>query len=146
VTFDGYPEGTPSVADLLLARADDHHPAVVSGNTSWTWSASVACSAARAGLLRSLGDLEPPHIGVLLGNVPEYLFWLGAAALAGGVVVGINPTRRGEALAGDVRRTDCRVLVTDAEGAAPVAQRLVLDGRPRLPRRRGMVLVRRPRR
>ena len=49
------------------------------------------------------------HIGVLLGNVPEYLFWLGAAALAGAVVVGINPTRRGEALAGDIRRTECGV-------------------------------------
>ena len=59
---------------------------------------------------------------MLLGNVPEYLFWLGAAALTGSVVVGINPTRRGEALAGDVRRTDCQVLVTDADGAA------LLDG------------------
>ena len=66
----------------------------------------------------SLGDLDPPHVGVLLGNEPEYLFWLGAAALAGAVVVGINPTRRGAALAGDIRRTDCRVLVTDAAGAA----------------------------
>ncbi len=54
--------------------------------------------------------------------MPEYLFWLGAAAMAGAVVVGINPTRRGEALAGDVRRTDCRLLVTDADGAA------LLDG------------------
>ena len=59
----------------------------------------------------------PLHIGVLLGNVPEYVFWLGAAALAGAVVVGINPTRRGEALAGDIVRTDCQVLVTDADGA-----------------------------
>jgi fatty-acyl-CoA synthase len=122
VTFDGYPEGSPGVADLLLARADDDHPAVVAGDASWTWSESVASSAARAALLRSLGDLDPPHVGVLLGNEPEYLFWLGAAALAGAVVVGINPTRRGEALAGDVRRTDCRVLVTDAVGAA------LLDG------------------
>jgi fatty-acyl-CoA synthase len=122
MTFDGYPEGTPSVADLLLARADDPHLAVLSGDAAWTWSESVACSAARAAVLRSLSDVEPPHIGVLLGNEPEYLFWLGAAALAGAVVVGINPTRRGEALAGDVRRTDCRVLVTDAEGAA------LLDG------------------
>jgi len=121
-TFDGYPEGSPSVADLLVARSDDDHPAVLWGDASWTWSESVACSATRAALLRSYGDLEPPHIGVLLGNVPEYLFWLGAAALAGAVVVGINPTRRGEALAGDVRRTDCRILVTDAEGAA------LLDG------------------
>jgi len=122
VTFDGFPAGTPSVAELLVARADDGATAVVSGDDRWTWAESVAASAARAGLLRSFGDLDPPHVGVLLGNVPEYLFWLGAAALAGAVVVGINPTRRGEALAGDVRRTDCRVLVTDAEGAA------LLDG------------------
>ena len=55
---------------------------------------------------------------MLLGNVPEYLFWLGAAALSGAVVVGVNPTRRGEALAGDIRRTDCSMVVTDAAGAA----------------------------
>ncbi len=77
---------------------------------------------ARAALLRSLGELDPPHVAVLLGNEPEYLFWLGAAALAGAVVVGVNPTRRGGALAGDLRRTDSRVLVTDAVGAA------LLDG------------------
>jgi fatty-acyl-CoA synthase len=121
VSFDGYPEGTPSVADLLIARADDNHPAVVSGDRVWTWTESVAASVARSALLASFGDLGPPHVGVLLGNVPEYLFWLGAAALSGAVVVGINPTRRGDALAGDIRRTDCRVLVTDAEGAALLA-------------------------
>ena len=76
----------------------------------------------RASILGSLDIGEPPHLGVLLGNVPEYLFWLGAAAMAGAVVVGINPTRRGEALAGDVRRTDCSMVVTDADGAA------LLDG------------------
>ena len=90
----------------------------------------VAESAARASLIGSLvadGAEGPPpdgplHLGVLLGNVPEYVFWLGAAALAGSVVVGINPTRRGEALAGDIVRTDCSLLVTDREGAA------LLDG------------------
>ena len=97
-------------------------PAIVVDDRTWTWSETVAASAARAALLQSLGDVGPPHVGVLLGNEPEYLFWLGAAALAGAVVVGINPTRRGEALAGDLRRTDCRVLVTDAAGAA------LLDG------------------
>jgi fatty-acyl-CoA synthase len=120
MNFDGYPEGTPSVADLLLARVDDDHVAVMMGDRSWTWAEAVAECAARAGLLRTLGTLEPPHVGVLLGNEPEYLFWLGAAALAGAVVVGINPTRRGDALAGDIRRTDCRVLVTDGDGAALV--------------------------
>lgn len=122
MTYDGYPEGTPSVADLLVARADDDATAVVAGDSRWTWAEYVAECAARARLLGSLGPLDPPHLGVLLGNEPEYLFWLGAAALAGAVVVGINPTRRGAALAGDIRRTDCRILVTDAEGAA------LLDG------------------
>ena len=116
--FDGFPDGTPSVADLLLARAHDPGLAVASGHDRWTWAEAVAAGAARAGLLASLGELGPPHVGVLLGNEPEYLFWLAAAALSGAVVVGVNPTRRGEALAGDVRRTDCRVLVTDADGAA----------------------------
>ena len=122
MTFDGYPEGTPSVADLLVARAADDHTAIVTDDRTWTWSETVAASASRAALLRSLGGREPPHVGVLLGNEPEYLFWLGAAALAGAVVVGINPTRRGAELAGDLRRTDCRVLVTDADGA------VLLDG------------------
>lgn len=122
MTCEGFPPGTPGVADLLLARADDRATAVVSGDDRWTWAESVAASAARAGLLRSFGHIDPPHVGVLLGNEPEYLFWLGAAALAGAVVVGVNPTRRGGALAGDIRCTDCRVLVTDADGAA------LLDG------------------
>lgn len=109
---------SPSVADLLLARSDDDHPGLVMGDRSWSWREVVTAAAERASLLRSLGQLDPPHVGVLLGNEPEFVFWLSAAALSGAVVVGINPTRRGEALAGDVRRTDCRVLVTDAEGAA----------------------------
>jgi len=108
---------TPSVADLLLAREDDDHPGLVMGDRSWSWREVVAAAAERAALLRSLGPLDPPHVGVLLGNEPEFVLWLAAAALSGAVVVGINPTRRGDALAGDVRRTDCRVLVTDAEGA-----------------------------
>ena len=59
---------------------------------------------------------------MLLPNGPEYLFWLNGAALAGAAIVGVNPTRRGEALAADIRATDCALIVTDAEGAA------LLDG------------------
>src|SRR5699024_9626268 len=40
-----------------------------------------------------------------------------AAAFAGAAVVGINPTRRGEELASDIRHTDCDLIVTDVEGA-----------------------------
>ncbi|MFM7871936.1 MAG: AMP-binding protein, partial [Actinomycetota bacterium] len=53
--------------------------------------------------------------GVLLENTPDYLFWIGAAALTGSCIVGINPTRRGEELARDVRHTDCQMIVSDAQ-------------------------------
>jgi len=59
----------------------------------------------------------PFHIGVLLDNVPDYLFWLGGAALSGATVVGINPTRRGAELARDIRFADCQLVVTDDDGA-----------------------------
>ena len=106
-----------SVAELLVARAEDDHPGLRFEDEQWSWREVVAASAVRASWIRSVPAPGPLHIGVLLGNVPEYIFWLGAAALAGAVVVGINPTRRGQALAGDIGRTDCAVVVTDAEGA-----------------------------
>jgi len=56
----------------------------------------------------------PFHVGVLLDNVPEYVFLLGGAALAGATIVGINPTRRGNELAADIRHTDCTIICTEA--------------------------------
>jgi fatty-acyl-CoA synthase len=63
-------------------------------------------------LVRTAVD-EPPHLGLLLPNGIEYLTWLFACALAGWTVVGLNPTRRGEALARDVRSTDCQLVIAD---------------------------------
>jgi fatty-acyl-CoA synthase len=40
---------------------------------------------------------------------------IGAGAIGGHVTVGVNATRRGEALAADIRRADCAVLLTDGE-------------------------------
>ena len=50
----------------------------------------------------------------MLDNVPEFVFWLEAAALAGAVVVGANPTHRGDELARDLAHTECQFLVTDS--------------------------------
>ncbi|HVX20005.1 MAG TPA: AMP-binding protein [Acidimicrobiales bacterium] len=110
-----------TIAGFLAARADDDHPAVLDPTGSWTWRQVVAAGCSRGALAQSLRRPGPFHVGVLLPNVPEYLFWLGAAALVGATVVGINPTRRGDALAADVRATDCQVIVTDADGAALLA-------------------------
>ncbi|HEY6427866.1 MAG TPA: AMP-binding protein [Acidimicrobiales bacterium] len=102
-----------AIADLLVARVGDDRPGLVFEDRSWTWGEVAKESRARAALLRDVG-LAGRHIGVLLDNVPEYVFLLGAAALTGSVIVGANDTRRGEELAGDLRHTDCAVILTDA--------------------------------
>ena len=70
---------------------------------------------------------RPLHVGILLDNVPEYLFAFGGAALAGGTVVGVNHTRGGEHLLHDVRHTDCGLVVYEPRHhglIAPVLDRL----------------------
>jgi len=70
---------------------------------------------------------EPFHVGVLLDNLPEYLFAIGGAALAGAVLVGINNVQRGEFLVRDFNHTDCQLLVTEPQYLtllAPIADRL----------------------
>ena len=111
-----------TVAGLLMQRADDDHLGLMFEDESWTWSEIVEQSRRRAQLLQDERIDGPFHVGVLLENVPEYLFVLCAAALCRAVVVGINPTRRGEELASDIRHTDCQILITDQAGSA------LLDG------------------
>ena len=105
-----------TVRDLLLARADDAGDGLLFEDERHSWAEVVRQGHQRAAALRTLLDDErPPHVGVLLENTPDFLLTLGAAALGGLVVVGLNPTRRGEALAADVRRTDCQLVLTDAD-------------------------------
>ncbi|MFH8572709.1 AMP-binding protein [Streptomyces sp. NPDC017993] len=106
--------GAATVAELVLAQWGDHRPGATCGDLTLTHHELAAGAAARAALL---GDLlppaAPPHIGVLLDNVPEYALWLSAAALAGAAVAGINPTRRGPELARDIAHTDCALVITE---------------------------------
>ncbi|HXQ44111.1 MAG TPA: AMP-binding protein [Acidimicrobiales bacterium] len=111
------PAAPETVADLLQARAGDDAPGVLFEDHSWTWRQVVSESERRGALAARLRRPGPFHIGVLLDNLPDYLFWLGGAALAGATVVGINPTRRGEELARDIRFADCQLVVTDGGGA-----------------------------
>jgi fatty-acyl-CoA synthase len=109
-----------SVGEVLLRRRDDDNLGLVflgdGGESvqSWTWRAVVSEAAVRAEVLRSLRrDGRPFHVGVLLENTPDFVFLLGAAALTGATIVGINPTRRGRELAEDIRHTDCQLVVTE---------------------------------
>ena len=104
----------PTIAELVRARAADEHPAILFEDRSWSYAEYVTACAERAALLDELRRPGPFHVGVLLDNVPEFAMWLGAAAVAGAVVVGINPTRRGSELARDITHTECQLLVTEA--------------------------------
>ncbi|MEU2713391.1 AMP-binding protein [Streptomyces sp. NPDC007205] len=103
-----------TVAELIAARWGDHRPGLRCEERVLTQHEVAAGAAARAALL---ADLLPPgavpHVGVLLDNTEEFPLWLGAAALAGAAVAGINPTRRGPELARDIRHTECPLLVTE---------------------------------
>jgi fatty-acyl-CoA synthase len=113
----------PTIAELLAARSGDDRPGILFEDERHSWDDVVRAGAVRAAVAQELHrDDRPFHVGVLLENVPEYLFWMGAAAFSGATVVGINPTRRGAELAADIRHSDCELIVTDESQAA------ILDG------------------
>jgi len=112
-----------TVQQLLRERAEDDRPGVRYAGHTWTWREHVAESEAVAAALLGAADPNRPlHVGVLLGNTPDMLRAMAAAALGGFTLCGINTTRRGAGLLADVRRADCQLLVTDAE------HRPLLDG------------------
>jgi fatty-acyl-CoA synthase len=104
-----------TVAGLVRARADDDNVGLVYGDRSWTWREVVAEAAARASWMRAtLDPKRPPHVGLMMPNLPEYVFQMFGAALAGACIVGINATRRGAELARDIEHTSCQFVVADA--------------------------------
>ncbi len=102
-----------TIAELLLARAGDGRRAMVGADQEWTWRDLVDASASRAAMLADRRAPGPFHVATLLDNVPEHVLWLGAAAMAGAVVVGGNSTHRGADLARDLAHTESQLLVTD---------------------------------
>ncbi|CAN5820778.1 AMP-binding protein [soil metagenome] len=101
---------------MLLDRCGDNHPGLRTRDRDWTWDQVVRESAARGALAVELRGDGPFHLGVLLDNVPDFVFWLGAAALTGATIVGLNPTRGDADLAADIRHADCQLIVTDSAG------------------------------
>jgi fatty-acyl-CoA synthase len=113
---------------LLQKRISDPAVAVKYGDMQWTWAQHLAKSTAQAAALLGAADPHRPmHVGSLLGNTPDMLTQMAAAGLGGYVLCGLNTTRRGEALADDIRRADCQIVVTDAEHR-PLLNGLDLNG------------------
>ncbi|MFD8197700.1 AMP-binding protein [Streptomyces wuyuanensis] len=103
-----------TVAELVRRQWGDHRVGLMHEDLVLSHHQVASGAAARAALLTELLPRgAEPHLGVLLDNTAEFPLWIGAAALTGAAVAGINPTRRGAELARDVLHTDCRVLVTE---------------------------------
>ena len=105
-----------TVQQLLRSRMADDTVAMMHGERTWTWREHLAEASAEASALIALADpASPLHVGALLGNSPAMLRSMAAAALGGYVLCGINTTRRGDGLAADIRRSDCQLVLADAE-------------------------------
>ena len=103
-----------TIAELVRARAADTNVGLRFEDMSWTYTELVDACAQRAAFLLAHKPADTPfHVGVLLDNVPDFWMLLGASALAGATLVGINPTRRGSELGRDVHHTDCALLITE---------------------------------
>ena len=106
--------GPSTIADLFRAHVGNDDLALRFEDASWTHREVLDACAQRAAFLLDRKPADGPfHVGVLFDNVPEFWFALGACALSGATLVGINPTRRGSELARDVRHTDCVLLLTE---------------------------------
>ena len=103
-------------AQVVRSRAGDEHEGLRFEGRSWTWAEVVREAAARAALLRTIEPTQGKtqrHVGMLMQNVPDFVFWILATALNGDVMVGINPTRRGAELTQDIAHVDCDLLITE---------------------------------
>jgi fatty-acyl-CoA synthase len=110
----------PTVGALLAPLVDVTDRGVHYGDEFTSWRDHIAAGAAVAATLRERLDPDrPPHVGVLLGNTPFFSSVLVAAALSGLVPVGLNPTRRGQALVRDIERADCQLVLADSGAELP---------------------------
>ena len=116
----------PTVSDLLAPLVDVTDRGIHDEHGFVTYRDHIRAGAEIAAALTArLDPARPPHVGVLLGNTPFFSSVLVAASLAGLVVVGLNPTRRGDALVRDVERADCQVVLTDDAALVPTGVEVV---------------------
>lgn len=127
----------PTVSALLAPLTGVTDRGVYFEDSFTSWRDHLRHGAAVAAALRTRLDPDrPPHVGVLLANTPMHSAVLVAAALSGIVPVGLNPVRRGSALAGDIARADCQVVLSEAAfadtltGAAVAVDHIDVDSAP----------------
>jgi len=120
----------PSLAAAIRGRAADSAERVFlrAGDDTWTFAAAYREACRYANLFLGRRGPGPFHIGVLMDNLPAFVFAELGCGLAGAALVGLNPTRTGSALARDVEYADCQLVLTEARYAeqlhAAIGERL----------------------
>jgi fatty-acyl-CoA synthase len=110
-----------TVTELLMPLAEIDDRGIYFEDSFTSWRDHLRHGAALAATLRDrLDPSRPPHVGVLLENTPFFSAMLVAAGMSGIVPVGLNPVRRGAALARDIARADCQLVLADSNSAAPL--------------------------
>ncbi|HET6732975.1 long-chain-fatty-acid--CoA ligase FadD17 [Mycobacterium sp.] len=116
-------DGLPTVTDLLKPLVEIDDRGVYFEDSFVTWREHIQHGAAVAAALKARLDPDrPPHVGVLLQNTPFFSAVLVAAGLSGIVPVGLNPVRRGAALARDVDHADCQLVLADSASAGTLGE------------------------
>ncbi len=112
----------PTMAAAIRARAEDSGARVFlrTDTARWTFAEAhrEACRYANLFLARRGGG--PFHVGVLMDNLPAFVFAELGCALAGATLVGLNPTRTGSALARDIDYADCQLVLSERRYAEPL--------------------------
>ena len=105
-----------TTAAVLRGHATRDTAALFFEDRSWTYRELIAEACRRSALLGELLDpQQPPHIGVLLDNEPEYLFWLAAAVVPGFDVDGFVSALLGSLLVSAVSTVASRLWVDRGE-------------------------------
>ncbi|MGJ0118049.1 long-chain-fatty-acid--CoA ligase [Williamsia sp. MIQD14] len=109
---------SPTIAELLAPLADVETSGIWFEGEFTPWRDHLAQARVWSRAVRTCLDPDrPPHVAVLLDNVSEFGLLLCAAALEGLVLVGLNTTRRGDALRRDIVTADCGVVLVSPDTA-----------------------------
>jgi len=102
-----------TIAEHILKHKDNESTAIIADGHVITYRQFFEESARRANYARKTTGKYHPHIGVLLENTPEFLYWLGACAISRSVLVALNSTHRGAELEHQVSHTECDMVFTE---------------------------------
>jgi len=120
----------PTLAEALRTRvADSGERAFLRfEEKSWTFAETYREACRCANLFSRVRDIGRPfHVGLLMDNLPEFVFAEFGCALAGATLVGLNPTRTGAYLARDITYADCQIVVVERRYAEQLQTALQSD-------------------